>query len=130
MPVYSSANNQPVDEEEEFQRKKKLSNKLSLISLILHLVFLFGTGIFSAIVGAIADADTSSFLSYLTPVFGASYTASIVLMIVARVKCKKATFGKVLMWIYIAEMILMVIAVIVCIIFFAWLIATCSQGSW
>jgi hypothetical protein len=47
-------------------------------------------------------------------------------MIIARVKAPKNTFGKVLMWVYIALFILKLLAIIAIILLFGAMIAACS----
>jgi hypothetical protein len=65
-------------------------------------------------------ASTSDIMAVLVSVlFGGSYIASWVLMIMARVKYKESKFAKVLMWIYIGILAAGIIAVII-------LVATCA----
>ena len=53
---------------------------------------------------------------------------TIILMIVARVKAPKNTFAKVLMWIYIGLFIFKIFLVILVILFFGALLASCASG--
>ncbi len=95
--------------------RRKISNRLSLISVILK----YGVGgimtfFFSMINGlALAESrpdniDVGGYLaSYLIiGILGTASTVGIILMIVARVKDKRAPFAKVLMIIYILEVVL------------------------
>lgn len=123
QPSYQSA--AALSEDEIFNRNKKISNRFSLISLILH----YGCPIVFGVLTAVADSLGSvgeSIASVFVGGIGAGVVASYVLMIIARVKCRKATFGKVLMWLYIIELILEIITAIVLIIWFVNMLRECS----
>ncbi len=123
QPSYQSA--AALSEDEIFNRNKKISNRFSLISLILH----YGCPIIFGVLTAVADSLGSvgeSIASVFVGGIGAGVVASYVLMIIARVKCRKATFGKVLMWLYIIELILEIITAIVLIIWFVNMLRECS----
>ena len=106
----------PVKSEDD-----KKANKLCTISLILK----YGVGmVLGAIYGvieglgskfniALNGSGSSIFEWILTTCSFAAGIAAFVLMIIVRVKYPKNTFGKVLMWIYIAEIIVAVISMIV-----------------
>lgn len=97
----------------EDSRRRKLSNRLSLISVILK----YGiggivTGTF-VLINVLVYSDPTNmdlgnfFMSYLIiAILGGASTAGIILMIVARVKDKTAPFAKVLMFLYIGEVVL------------------------
>ena len=109
------------------QEEKHKASILCIISLLCHFVvpfvLLFIMGIISNIFGSgdinSTEEPLESFsTSVLSLLYGASYIASWVLMIIARVKYKNSVFAKVLMWLYIGLLILAVVGVII-------LIATC-----
>ena len=115
-----------VNESAVEDQNKKLAKRFCIISLCLHLV---GPSV-ATVLGVIANVlgDNAESLSSLASIIaGPTFTASIVFMIIARVKDKKSTFGKVLMWVYIVEVALLVIACIIMIIFFIWLAQTCNM---
>ena len=113
-------------EDEEFARNKRISNRFSLISLILHYGSPTVFGIVSAIGNSIESSAAETLTSILACTIGLGVTASYVLMIIARVKCRKATFGKVLMWVYIIELILEILAVVLLVVFFINLFRECN----
>lgn len=121
---------QPVtsaqSEDEEFARNKKISNRFSLISLILHYGSPTVFGIITAIGNSIGSSAAETLTSILACTIGMGVTASYVLMIIARVKCRKATFGKVLMWVYIIELILEILAVVLLVVFFINMLRECN----
>ncbi len=92
--------------------RRRLSNRLSLISLILK----YGVGgillgMFEMInfltLGDVATRNPGDVLAswFVIALVGSASTVGIILMIVARVKDKTAKFAKVLMIIYIVEMV-------------------------
>lgn len=127
-----AAYSMPLNEksEEEQNRMKKVSNRLSIISLILHyggaILITTISAVYSGMSGTDLGDAAGSLVSILSSLMGATYIASIVLMIVARIKCKKAIFAKVLMWLYIAEAIICFILLIVAFVAFLELLSTCS----
>lgn len=56
------------------------------------------------------------------------FIAAMVIMIVVRVKYPDSTFGKVLMWIYIVQIILLVVTVLVTVIACGLFIGSCIYG--
>lgn len=96
--------------------RRRLSNRLSLISLILKygvggILFTFFAIINGASMTSITAENMGDFLAsmFCLGIVGAASTVGIILMIVARVKDKTAKFAKVLMIIYIAEVIVSVL---------------------
>lgn len=69
--------------------------------------------------------DTLNYI--LSFAISGTYIASIILMIIARVKYKKNKFAKVLMWIYIGEAALAVVTVVLVWLFFAALCTACNM---
>ncbi|MCR5804030.1 MAG: hypothetical protein K6G47_07180 [Clostridia bacterium] len=130
QPQYSApSQTSNVSEDELMERKRKLSNRLSLISLICHLSYIFGSMIVGAIEYALEEGGTTSTslaLQVGSTAIGTLFTASIVLMIIARVKCRTAKFAKVLMIVYIIEVALLVIAVVLVIVFIFYAIIACT----
>lgn len=130
VPAPSATPNQPKVKTPE----DELATKLCIASLICY----FGAPVISSILSSISDF-TSSFSSNdvdslvsnamflpigLVLAFGP--LAGIILMIIARVKAPKNTFGKVLMWVYIVLFILKLLAIIAIILLFGAMIAACS----
>ena len=115
-----------MSEDEEFIRNKKISNRFSLISLILHYGCPIVFGIITAIGNGIGTDASEAFASVLGLGIGLGVTASYVLMIIARVKCRKAAFGKVLMWVYIIELILEIITFVVVVVWFINMLSQCN----
>ncbi len=131
QPQYTSVpQNSYVDEDELFEKRKKLSNRLSLISLILHVSYIIGSivaGIIEYTIEYGASSDSFSAMQIFSSLAGGMFTASIVLMIIARVKCRKAKFAKVLMWVYIIEVAVLVVIVVVFILLMFFAIITCMS---
>lgn len=110
-----------------------LANVLCSISLGLY----FGMPILSFIMYIFAYGFSySDSTSLLTNFFGSiisiisslSTIAAYVLMIIARVKCPKSTYAKVVMWIYIALFAISLITLIVIIFACAGAVAACSSS--
>lgn len=124
QPAYSG-----VAPDAEAERKNKLATRLCIISLILNVGGTTAVGVVAGILSELGSDFTDALSTACTGLISATYIASIVLMIIARVKSKKNTFGKVLMWVYIAEVALYIIAIILIVIFAAALIASCGGGN-
>ncbi len=107
----------------ETREEKKAAEKMCIISLICMYAspVVFGTMFYG--LESLGESLGSDIISYLALIPGLIYClsgiAAIVLMIVARVKYPKNTFAKVVMWIYIGQAILSVVATILTIIFCA-----------
>ena len=111
-----------------------LANVLCTISLCLY----FGTPLLSFIVyffsfGLSFNNDsavsaigtlTTSIMSILSSV---STLAAYVLMIIARVKCPKSTYAKVVMWLYIALFVMGLVTMVVLLITCAGILAECGS---
>lgn len=115
---------------EKADRKKK-ANILCFISLGLHFIPEMISGVFSGIIENISDLSSNGSLSeVLTTVyailFGGTYIASWVLMIMARVKYKESKFAKVLMWVYIGLLAVAILAVILVIAMCAYILKDCQ----
>ncbi|MBO7425819.1 MAG: hypothetical protein J6U23_09080 [Clostridiales bacterium] len=130
QPQYmASSQTNNVSEDELMEKRKKLSNRLSLISLICHLSYIFGSFIIGVIEYALEEGGStgsSLALEVGSTAIGTLFTASIVLMIIARVKCRTAKFAKVLMIVYIIEVALLVIAVVLVIVLIFYAIIACT----
>ena len=125
----SQANN--IVDEDLMEKRKKTSNKLSLVSLLCHIGYfigLFVLGVIEYMLEYGSGEETALGIQIGSSLVGTLFTASIVFMIIARVKCRKATFAKVLMIVYIVEIALLVILVVVLIILFFYALITCGQG--
>ena len=115
---------------EKADRKKK-ANILCFISLGLHFIPEMISGVFSGVIENISDLSSNGSLSEaMTMVyailFGGSYIASWVLMIMARVKYKESKFAKVLMWVYIGLLAVAILAVILVIAMCAYILKDCQ----
>ena len=100
---------------------KKKANMLCTISLILKYGMGLIVGVTSGVFSTIASSSTShtaisSINAVLASLSGIAGLGAFVLMIVVRVKYPKNTFGKVIMWIYIIELILSILAAIILIV--------------
>ncbi len=123
----------PAPAQAQMQASPELQKQvttLCIISLVCHYVPLLGIAslisTLSSVMGEAASNSISGLLSTLE--FGA-WIASWVLMIVARTKDKTRTFPKVLMWVYIIELILTILAIIALFVFFAAMVASCANAS-
>ena len=92
--------------------KNKQANILSIISLILYLVGPLVAGIIGALMGMISESASYLF----SAIAGMARLAAYVLVIIARIQCPTNKFSKVLMWIYIALLILGVVLIVLLII--------------
>lgn len=129
-PASTAMPNQKVKTPED-----QLAEKLCIASVICY----FGAPILSSILSSITDFTSTissstgvddlfsnAMLWPIGLVLGLGPLAGVILMIVARVKAPKNTFGKVLMWVYIVLFILKVLAVIALILLFGALVAACA----
>ena len=114
---------------EQSERRKK-ANILCIISLVCQFAPEVLAGIFSGIVESIDDLSSNSSLEPLTYVSStivcATYVASWVLMIIARVKYKESKFAKILMWVYIGLLAAGVITLVIIIAMCAYMLKDCQ----
>lgn len=126
----TAAPNQKVKTPED-----QLAEKLCIASIICY----FGTPVISSILGGVTnftsnissstgvnDLFSNALLLPIGLMLAFGPLAGIILMIIARVKSPKNTFGKVLMWVYIVLFILKILAAIAVIFLFGALIAACA----
>ena len=104
--------------------RRKNATILCLISLGLHFIPETISGFLTSVLENVSEASSVSNVSEIGTIlisllFGGSYIASWVLMILARVKYKESKFAKVLMWVYIGILAAGILAVIL-------IIATCA----
>ncbi len=100
-------------------QSRKLELLLCILSLCLHFIPSMVSGGLAYLIEEISSvkSDASSVIySIISAIGSAGYIASWVLMIIARVKFKKSTFAKVLMWVYIGILIASVVLIAVIII--------------
>ncbi len=100
-------------------QSRKLELLLCILSLCLHFIPSMVSGGLAYLIEEISSvkSDASSVIySIIYAIGSAGYIASWVLMIIARVKFKKSTFAKVLMWVYIGILIASVVLIAVIII--------------
>lgn len=110
-------NNKVIDNNMS-EEDKKNANMLCIISLILT----YGSGIFP-IFSVLENPDSNNIFSILCsmgPLIG------LVLMIIARIKYPNSKFAKVVMWIYIINIIIMMIGLLLLIITCYAAIQSCS----
>lgn len=111
-----------------------LANVLCTISVCLYFGMPFVAFIVYCISGgimSIGDDYTSVLASFFSSIVGIlsslSTLAAYVLMIVARVKCPKNTFGKVLMWVYIALFVMGIVTAIILMVACVGMLAACGS---
>ena len=127
----------PVVEEKPVVNEDKnnhTANVLCTISVCLYFGMPFVSFILYCITGGImsyGDDYTSALASFFSSIVGIlsslSTLAAYVLMIVARVKCPKNTFGKVLMWVYIALFVMGIVTAILLMVTCVGLLAACGS---
>lgn len=88
-------------------KEKAAADKLGWISAILLIFSKIGLFPLSILGSIIAPDDSSILANMMVSVLSACHVASLVLMIVMRVKYPQSTFGKVLMWIHIGCLLLL-----------------------
>jgi len=96
----------------EIKTETNNSNKFCIISVCLHYGAPILMGMFMALWMRVVNQNQAIynvFGSISSLAEAGAYIASVVLMIIVRVKDRKNLFGKILMWVYIAEAILSVI---------------------
>ena len=109
-----TALNEVNDQILEIQKEeKRKGNNLAWTSLGLFLVNWLFSGATFLTVGSSTNKFSMMFAQILSYIPGLCFLASIIIMIVGRVKYPKNTFLKVLMWIYIAVIIAFVAMYIV-----------------
>lgn len=139
QPQYVAQQNQEGTKTSEYDllspaekaARRKQANILCFISLGLHFIPEMISGMLTGIVDSISKTadigSTSEVLSIIISVlFGGSYVASWVLMIMARVKYKESRFAKILMWVYIGILAAGIIAVILVIAMCAYILKDCQ----
>lgn len=136
MSEVNTTNNQPKVKTPEDQ----LADKLCIISLICY----FGSSIISTILSTVLGSITSVateldsgnadnlfsniLLWPITLVLSLGPLAGIILMIIARIKAPKNTFGKILMWVYIGLFILKFLLIIAALIIIGAGVAACASS--
>ena len=110
-----------INNEQEDNNK---ANILCFISLALKYIPSILTGIFYGITDNLKNTNNP-----IISLLGVGPLIAFVLMIVVRVKYPKNKFGKVLMWIYIVELIISLILIIVIVIACAKILNDCGQSG-
>lgn len=111
----------PVADPEQDKKDLEIGNKLAIISLVLA----YGAGMLELIVALIVPKEVSGLF---TSLLSLCPLAGLVTMVVGRVKYPKNTFLKVVMWIFIINIILAIIAGIVITIIFIVACASCANN--
>lgn len=103
-----------------------LANVLCTISLCLYFG---GSTVIGILIGILSAAPliTGPLMSLLSIASGLCPIAAYVLMIIARVKCPKSTYAKVVMWIYIALFILSIIVFLIMLVACTGLLVSCAN---
>ena len=122
----------PIKEE---QPNNHLANVLCSISLALYfgmpivsfVVYMFTFGLSFNNDSAVSAIGTF-FTSIMSLLSSVSTLAAYVLMIIARVKCPKSTYAKVVMWLYIALFVMGLITLVVVMITCAGILAECGRN--
>lgn len=118
---------------------KKRANGLCVLSLLLcygPLVLSMLVSVISVIAGDIGLLDILNDNNTIGSVISvvlegvqlACFIASIAIMIAVRVNYPASTFGKVIMWIYIVQIILMVIFAVIAIVACGVMLSSCMSG--
>lgn len=116
---------QPVEAKEE--PNNHLANVLCTISLCLYFIGPWVFYFLAYVCGMATRANYENPLAMMFATLGTfSGLAAYVLMIIARVKCPKSTYAKVVMWIYIGLFILSIISLVVLMVTCAGILAECS----
>ena len=136
QPVQPEVYQQPVQypapyyegSEQEMKERTKKANLLCLISIALRVIPYILTTVTGLFGRVLETTDLSQLSSSVTSVIsfatsGASI-ASWVLVIIARAKYRESKFAKILLIIYICELVLTVIAVVVLVI---WCMIACRN---
>lgn len=116
---------------QEMKERNKKANILCIISLVLRVapyVLTTITGTFNRLFENVDLSSISQMSNMATLAISAAtsgtYIASWVLVIIAKVKFKESKFAKILLIIYICELVLTVIAVVVLVI---WCMVACRN---
>ena len=136
VPQNNWSNSQQNNQENKMQdnpQEKKEANILCWCSVACA-AFVFFSSTITAIVKAISDRLAFGLIKnvdgVVTNILGAFDTifvlASLVLMIIVRVKYPHSTFGKVLMWVYIVIAVGWIFLIFAAIIFFAIACRSCQ----
>ena len=116
----------------EEKPNNQLANVLCTISLVLYFGVPFLSSFLMIITTGLMETGTSSTTAasnYLTSIgsiiSSVSTLAAYILMIIARVKCPKSTFAKIVMWIYIVLFAMGLITLVVILVTCAGILASC-----
>ena len=112
-----------------------LANVLCTISLCLYfgmplvsfMIYIFTFGLSFNDDSAVSAIGTF-FTSIMSLLSSVATLAAYVLMIVARVKCPKSTYAKVVMWLYIALFVMGLITLVVIMVTCAGILAECGRN--
>lgn len=110
--------------------RRKSATILCIISLGLQFIPETISGLLTSVLDKVAETSSVSNFSeigsiLISVLFGGSYIASWVLMIMARVKYKESKFAKVLMWVYIGILAAGILAFILVIATCAYILKDC-----
>lgn len=131
MPQYQQNPYQAPQAPQAEANAKSPAQVFCILSLIFMILSVSGvTGL--PFLGTVFTTNTSydevpTIYSILSGIWGLFTPASIIMMIIARVKDKKSVFAKVLMWIWIGLISLGIIAIVLVILFTVWLCSQCAN---
>ena len=125
-----NVNQQPnVNQQQEDDKKANLLCILSIVCAVGKYVVLFLFALFAEVLNG---AGAYGVLDLMNSIAGGTFAlisiAALVLMIVARVKYPKNVFAKVLMWVYIAIIIVYVVGFIISVFACSMAFATCVSS--
>lgn len=125
----------PVPSYSQKPKEKPEDEKAATMMCLISVLCMYATPVVTGIVGRLCEAlpsqEAAGIVSMvMVSVAGLSWIASIVLMIIVRVKYRQNLFGKILMWVYIGQLILAIIGCIILFVACAAFVDGCNQGSW
>lgn len=139
-PSTPNAPQQPTKQENQNQNaatqdESKMALRYVLISLALRYVPIVASGLISSVVYTVSGGKNNNIASnplgaILPLLIGPGYIASWVLAIIARSKFKKAKSPKVLLIVYIVELILGLISIAFMVFMFVTILESCRNATW
>lgn len=117
------------------QDESKMALRYVLISLAVRYVPVVASGLIGSVMYTVSGGNNSDIVSNplgaIAPLLiGPGYIASWVLAIIARTKYKKAKSPKVLLIVYIIELILGLVAIAFVVFMFVTILESCRNATW
>ena len=139
-PSTTNTPQQPTNQENQNQNtatqdESKMALRYVLISLALRYVPIVASGLIGSVMYTVSGGKNNGIASnpietILPLLVGPGYIASWVIAIIARSKFKKAKSPKVLLIVYIIELVLGLISVMLVIFMFLTILESCRNASW